>query len=368
MHWPFCAAKCPYCDFNSHVRKQVDQLAWAKAFEREIRRVGAQIPDRTLTSVFFGGGTPSLMAPETVSAVLDSARAYWRFSNDIEITLEANPTSVEAERFEGYARVGVNRVSLGIQALNDEDLRRLGRLHDTQEARAAYDLARSIFPRVSFDLIYARQAQSLSAWREELLRALDMAADHLSLYQLTVEQGTAFWNRMVAGNLRHLPDEDLAADLYELTQELCQEAGMPAYEVSNHAREGGESRHNLVYWRGGDYVGVGPGAHGRVTKQSVRYATESWKQPEAWKTASESGSAYSLETPLDPQDVAYERLIMGMRLSEGLAVEDVETVLDAESLRELEAQGLVWKDGSRIGATGRGRPLLNRLIAELVAA
>ena len=239
IHWPFCAAKCPYCDFNSHVVRDIDQSVWAQAYEREIARVAAETEGRILNSVFFGGGTPSLMAPDTVTAVLEAVRSHWVFSNDVEITLEANPGSVEAGRFRGYADAGVNRISMGVQALNDADLKRLGRLHSVAEARAAFDIARSVFDRVSFDLIYARQDQGLAEWEVELSQALSMAVDHLSLYQLTVESGTAFGDRYKLGKLRGLPDEDLAADMYALTQDLCLASGFPGYEISNHARPGG---------------------------------------------------------------------------------------------------------------------------------
>ena len=365
VHWPFCAAKCPYCDFNSHVRAAVDQRVWAKALADEIRRIGQETGPRVLTSIFFGGGTPSLMEPETVHAVLNAARDVWHFANDIEITLEANPTSVEAHRFEGYAKHGVNRVSLGVQALNSDDLRNLGRLHSVAEAQAAFQTARAFFDRVSFDLIYARQNQSLSNWETELSKALDMAVDHLSLYQLTVEEGTAFWDRAQRGALRGLPTDDLGADLYEVTQRLCEDAGYVAYEVSNHARPGAESKHNLLYWRGGDYAGVGPGAHGRLTTNGQRVATECWKQPEAWLNAVSAGTGVKSIDNLDTQDVADERLIMGIRLLEGLLVDDVAPIIDLDRLSSLTEDGLVWQRSGRIGATGTGRPVLNYIISQL---
>ena len=258
---------------------QVDQAAWRTAYAKEIARYREEFPDAVVQSVFFGGGTPSLMDVETVASVLNDVQRAWRMTNDIEITLEANPTSVEADRFIGYRAAGVNRVSLGVQALNDPDLRRLGRLHSADEARAAFDLARGTFERVSFDLIYARQDQSLAQWDAELDEALSMAADHLSLYQLTIEDGTAFGSRFAAGGLRGLPDEDLSADMFALTQQRTAEAGLPAYEISNHAKPGSESRHNLIYWSGGDYIGIGPGAHGRVTTSAGRVATEATSAP-----------------------------------------------------------------------------------------
>ncbi|MFP7569385.1 radical SAM family heme chaperone HemW [Marivita sp. S2033] len=368
VHWPFCAAKCPYCDFNSHVRSAVDQEKWSEALASEIRRTGEQTGPRVVSSVFFGGGTPSLMEPETVGTVLSAARDVWSFANDVEITLEANPTSVEAHRFEGYAERGVNRVSLGVQALEGEDLARLGRLHTVQEALSAFETAKMFFDRVSFDLIYARQDQTLDQWRAELSRALDLAVDHLSLYQLTLEEGTPFWDRAQRGGLKGLPNDDLGADLYELTQELCSAAGMPAYEVSNHARAGAESKHNLLYWRGGDYAGIGPGAHGRLTLKDQRWATESWKQPEAWLRQEASGSAIKCMNPLSPIDVAEERLIMGLRLSEGLYIDDVASILDHARLRQLVEDGYIWQSGDRIGATHQGRPLLNYLISQCARA
>ena len=368
VHWPFCAAKCPYCDFNSHVRAAVDQKIWAEALAREIRRTGAETGPRILTSIFFGGGTPSLMEPDTVDAILTAAREVWSFANDIEITLEANPTSVEAHRFEGYAKLGVNRVSLGVQALNNDDLRKLGRLHSVEEARAAFGIARSFFDRVSFDLIYARQNQTLKAWRAELGEALEMAVDHLSLYQLTIEEGTAFWDRAQRGLLKGLPNDDLGADLYDLTQELCEAAGLIAYEVSNHARPGAESKHNLLYWRGGDYAGIGPGAHGRLTLDGQRIATCCWKQPDAWLRAVANGNGIKESDALTTQDIADERLIMGMRLLEGLDMDDVHDSLDKDRVTSLKDDGFLWIEGNRIGATAKGRPLLNYLISQCAKA
>lgn len=365
VHWPFCAAKCPYCDFNSHVRAAVDQTVWAEALAQEIRRTSLLTGPRVLTSIFFGGGTPSLMEPSTVDTVLSAARDVWHFANDIEITLEANPTSVEAHRFEGYAKHGVNRVSLGVQALNPDDLRNLGRLHSVPEAQSAFKIAREFFDRVSFDLIYARQNQTLRDWEQELSSALDMAVDHLSLYQLTIEEGTAFWDRAQRGMLRGLPTDDLGADLYDLTQKLCEDAGYIAYEVSNHARPGAESKHNLLYWRGGDYAGIGPGAHGRLTIEGHRTATECWKQPEAWLKASSNGTGRREEYSLTPQDVADERLIMGLRLLEGLVVDDLTSDIDWDRFANLKSDGFVWQTDDRIGATSTGRPVLNYIIAQL---
>ncbi|MBS0123466.1 radical SAM family heme chaperone HemW [Thetidibacter halocola] len=367
VHWPFCEAKCPYCDFNSHVARSIDQARWARALASEVRRVARETPGRVLNSVFFGGGTPSLMDPESVAAVLEASRENWVWANDIEVTLEANPRSVEAARFDGYARAGVNRVSLGVQALRDDELRRLGRLHGVDEAKRAFGVARSVFDRVSFDLIYARQDQSLTAWEAELREALDMAVDHLSLYQLTIEQGTAFWDRQRAGGLRGLPDEDLAADMYDLTNEICAEADMQAYEVSNHARPGAESRHNLIYWRYGDWVGVGPGAHGRLTLDGTRWASECPAAPGAWLSRVENTGQAEDRTALSPQDIVNERIMMGLRLTEGVDMEffEAQPILNMRAASLVE-DGLMWCRDGRAGATVAGRLLLNRVIGELL--
>ncbi|MCZ0961969.1 radical SAM family heme chaperone HemW [Paracoccus sp. EF6] len=372
VHWPFCAAKCPYCDFNSHVVAGVDQSRWAAALSSEIARLAQELPGRHLGSIFFGGGTPSLMEPETVDAVLRAARAAWGFTNDIEITLEANPTSVERTRFQGFAQAGVNRLSMGIQALNDTDLRRLGRMHSVAEARAAFDVARASFDRVSFDLIYARQGQTPEAWRAELAEALAMAVDHLSLYQLTIEPGTAFGARAAAGKLRDLPDDDLAADMYLETQDLCEAAGMAGYETSNHARPGSASRHNLVYWRQGDWVAVGPGAHGRITLPSGRYATEAHRAPGEWLRAVEAqGTGESLRAlvPLDEQ--ATEYLLMSLRLTEGLDLARYARLaggpLDGDAIARLTDLGMVECRDGRLRTTRDGRPLLNAILRELAA-
>ena len=318
IHWPFCAAKCPYCDFNSHVSNFIDEKQWITSYQEEIQRAAAETKDRVLQSIFFGGGTPSLMAPETVGAVIEAARRGWRTTNDLEVTLEANPGSVEAGRFAAYRDAGVNRISIGIQALNDTDLRKLGRIHTVAEARGAFDIAQAFFNRVSFDLIYARQDQSLQAWRAELNQALDMVVDHLSLYQLTIEDGTAFGDRYKRGSLRGLPDEDLAADMYLATQEICDARGLPSYEISNHARPGAESRHNLIYWQYGDYVGLGPGAHGRITLDGRKYATECHKTPGAWLAAVKAGSGESHRDLLSPAIQAEEYLMMGLRIPKGI--------------------------------------------------
>jgi putative oxygen-independent coproporphyrinogen III oxidase len=369
VHWPFCAAKCPYCDFNSHVAATIDQPRWLAAYRREIARLGAETPGRVLNSIFFGGGTPSLIAPDTVAGVIEAARAAWPFANDIEITLEANPTSVETGRFRGYADAGVNRISMGVQALNDEDLRRLGRMHSVAEARAAFDIARDCFSRVSFDLIYARQDQDRAHWRRELSEALTMAVDHLSAYQLTIEPGTAFGARHARGGLRGLPDDDLSADMYLDTQEICAAAGMPTYEISNHARPGAESRHNLVYWRQGDWAAVGPGAHGRLTLANGRWATEAHRAPGEWLAAVEArGNGDSLRDALTLSDRAIEYLLMSMRLAEGMQISRYQghgARLSQRRIADLVGLGLVIHQGDRLAATATGRPVLNAILREL---
>ncbi|MEO1140373.1 MAG: radical SAM family heme chaperone HemW, partial [Pseudomonadota bacterium] len=309
VHWPFCESKCPYCDFNSHVRAEIDQSRWLAAYMTEIDRYANLVPGRVLNSVFFGGGTPSLMDPHIVATILNKIRSSWRTVNDLEITLEANPGSVEAGRFADFAQAGVNRVSMGVQALNDKDLKNLGRLHSVSDAVQAFDIAKKNFARVSFDLIYARQRQSLDAWCTELKEALEMAVDHLSLYQLTIEPGTAFGDRHAQGGLKGLPDDDLSADMYHATQEICDAAGYTAYEVSNHAKPGAESKHNLVYWRYGDYVGIGPGAHGRITLDGKRHATDTWANPERWLHAVSIGTGEKLCQEISTKDQANEYLM-----------------------------------------------------------
>ena len=371
LHWPFCASKCPYCDFNSHVVAHVDQSRWARAYEAEIARVGAETGGRVLRSVFFGGGTPSLMAPETVAAVLDAVRATWTLANDCEITLEANPGSVEAGRFAGYAEAGVNRISMGVQALNDRDLRALGRLHSAEEAMRAFDVARAQFQRVSFDLIYARQDQTVEDWTAELKRALALAVDHLSLYQLTIEEGTAFGDRFAAGRLRGLPDEDRAADMWEVTQEVTGAAGFAGYEISNHARPGAASRHNLIYWQGGDYAGIGPGAHGRITLGKERLATEAPRAPGEWLSQVEQhGSGESLRAALSREDHLAERLMMGLRLTEGIDMAGLENLGISNyynNINDLIDICMVETENGMLRATGAGRPVLNAVLRRILA-
>lgn len=371
IHWPFCAAKCPYCDFNSHVAARIDHARWRDAYLSELRREAEATQGRVLNTVFFGGGTPSLMDPDTVAAILAETRRLWPMSNNPEITLEANPTSVEAGKFRAFRDGGVTRVSMGVQALNDADLRRLGRMHSVAEAKQAFDIARQTFDRVSFDMIYARQGQTREDWSAELTEALSMAVDHISAYQLTIEPGTAFGDRYERGKLRDLPDDDLSADLYDLTQEICEAHGMPAYEVSNHAAPGSESRHNQIYWRYGDYVGIGPGAHGRVTLGTGRWATETYLAPGRWLQAVEaSGSGRSLTSPLPLEDQSAEYLMMSLRLSEGSDLTRLRALGFSpygETLDHLQELGLVTLTGDRLRATQSGRRVLNGVLRELLA-
>lgn len=371
LHWPFCQSKCPYCDFNSHVVAATDQDRWKRAYVSEIQRTGGETQGRLLNTVFFGGGTPSLMDPDVVSAILETIRDTWTVANDLEVTLEANPSSVEAGRFQSYRDAGVNRISLGVQALNDADLRTLGRLHTVAEARKAFDVARSVFDRVNFDLIYARQGQTAEAWERELSEALGMAVDHLSLYQLTIEPGTAFGDRFARRRLSGLPDEDASADLYLLTQRLCNTAGMPAYEVSNHAVNGSESRHNLIYWQGGDYVGIGPGAHGRVTLGRFRNATETGLEPLPWLIAVEQrGSGEMARAVLSAKEHATEYLLMGLRLRSGVDLDRLagiaNGVIDWAKVKDLETLVLIKKDDMTMRVTDAGRPVLNGILREIL--
>ncbi len=370
LHWPFCEAKCPYCDFNSHVSRQIDQTAWRDAYLAEIERAAAETPGRVLQSVFFGGGTPSLMDPETVARIIEEIRASWPCANDLEITLEANPGSVEAGRFRAFRAAGVSRISMGIQALNDDDLKRLGRLHSAKEAMAAFAIARDTFERVSFDLIYARQGQSLAEWRSELEQALSLAVDHLSLYQLTIEQGTAFGDRYDAGKLHGLPDEDLSADLFAMTQDICAAHGLPAYEVSNHAADGAQSRHNLIYWRYGDYIGIGPGAHGRLTLEGQRWATECHSNPARWLTAVPEQDSEKPRMPLSGADQASEFLLMGLRLKDGIDLDRFESLRGApiseSAVDHLADLGLVTLQNRDLVVLDQGFMVLNAVIEQLL--
>ncbi|MBB3909603.1 radical SAM family heme chaperone HemW [Sphingomonas desiccabilis] len=369
VHWPFCVSKCPYCDFNSHVREAVDQQAWRDALLADLAYEAERLPGRRLASIFFGGGTPSLMPPATVAAIIDAATAAWPAEPGIEITLEANPSSVEAARFADLAAAGVNRVSLGLQALDDQALAFLGRAHGVDEGLAALATAQRHFGRVSFDLIYARPGQGLDAWEAELDRALGFGTEHLSLYQLTIEPGTRFATLAAKGQLT-LPDEDLAADLWETTQARTATAGLPLYEVSNHARPGAESRHNLTYWRYRDYAGVGPGAHGR--REGI--ATFRRKKPENWLAAvARNGHGAESEVALAPAERVTEALVMGLRMREGIDLARVaalggttiDHVVDLKAVERLATQGLVSHDGDRLALTPAGMPLLDAVLREV---
>jgi putative oxygen-independent coproporphyrinogen III oxidase len=373
VHWPFCASKCPYCDFNSHVRHApVDEERYLAGFRAEIAHVAARTPGRTVSSVFLGGGTPSLMRPSTVAGLLDAIGGAWDVAPDVEVTLEANPTSVEATRFRGYRAAGVNRVSLGVQAMDDAALKQLGRLHSAAEAMAAVQVAAAHFERYSFDLIYARPDQSPAAWRAELEGAIARAAEHLSLYQLTIEPGTPFFGLAAAGKLVP-PDDDAARILYDVTQEVCDRAGLSAYEISNHARAGAESRHNLLYWRYGEYAGIGPGAHGRLVAQAGRIGTVTERAPEAWLARVERDGHGIVETEaLAASDQGDEFLMMGLRLREGIDPGRYAALkgraLDPERIASLVGDGLVARlPGGRIAATPAGAPVLNAVVAALAA-
>lgn len=372
VHWPFCLSKCPYCDFNSHVRAKIDPDAYAQALTREMETIASRLDViRPLDSIFFGGGTPSLMPGSVVQGVIATAEELFGFTSGIEITLEANPTSVDAARFHDYRAAGVNRVSLGVQALNDTDLRALGRLHSVDEALRAVSLAQSVFNRVSFDLIYARPAQTMDQWLAELDRALSIGCTHHSLYQLTFEEGTPFHAALQRGTMKEL-DVELAASMFELTQQKMELAGLPAYEISNHATPGEESRHNLVYWRYGDYVGVGPGAHGRLTINGKRIATETARSPEAWlESVSARGDGMLKWDDIDPVQQGTERLLMGLRLKEGVELSKVESELGHEilptRLAALQDSGFINLESGRLGTTPKGRLVLNTVLKELLA-
>ena len=374
VHWPFCAAKCPYCDFNSHVhRGAFDEADFVAAYARELSHFAAQTPGRQVQSIFFGGGTPSLMDPRSVGAILEAIARHWSVDPKAEITLEANPTSVEAERFRGYRSAGVNRVSLGVQSLRPGPLAELGRLHTVDEAIAAVRLAQCIFPRSSFDLIYARPGQTLADWEDELTEALWLAeAGHLSLYQLTIEMGTRYYDLHRSGKLR-MPGEELSADLYELTQDLTAKAGLPAYEISNHARPGQESRHNLLYWRYGEYVGVGPGAHGRLLIGNQRHATATEKLPFEWKKKVEArGHGLVTDDLLSWEEEGDEMLVMGLRLREGIDprrfAQLAGRTLSDEQIAELKSIGFVETlPNGFIRVTDKGWPVLDAVVADLAA-
>ncbi|HEY2891752.1 MAG TPA: radical SAM family heme chaperone HemW [Dongiaceae bacterium] len=374
IHWPFCRSKCPYCDFNSHVRESVDQERWRRALLAELDHYAQATAGRRLDSVFFGGGTPSLMPPATVAALIERIAHHWPDSPDLEITLEANPTSVEAANFAALAEAGVNRVSLGIQALDDAALKFLGRTHSAGEGLAALDIARRHFARFNFDLIYTRPGQSVAGWMKELEQALALAGEHLSLYQLTIEANTAFEGAYRRGDFV-LPDEETAAELYEATRDRLAGAGLPAYEISNHARPGAECRHNLVYWQGGDYVGIGPGAHGRLTIAGSRYVTRQHRAPEAWLASVESqGHATREYRALSPAERQEELLLMGLRLSRGISRQrfhqalgsDIEEAIASASMAPLIDGGFLELDETGLRATPAGLQRLNAVLAALV--
>jgi len=373
VHWPFCLSKCPYCDFNNHVRReQIDEARWVRAFAAEIATTAARVPGRVVSTIFFGGGTPSLMRPQTVGAVIDAVASHWQIAPDAEITLEANPTSVEAERFRGYRAAGINRVSLGVQALDDGALAALGRTHSAREALDAVAVARAVFDRYSFDLIYARPEQTPDQWSRELRSALSQAGEHVSLYQLTIEAETPFAALHAAGKLKP-PDEHTARILYDVTQEICAAHGVPAYEISNHARPGGECRHNLIYWRAQEYAGIGPGAHGRLDIGGDRHAIATERRPETWLARVEQdGHGLIADDVLTSAETADEFLLMGLRLAEGIDVtrytEIAGRALEPDRIAVLRQHGLIetTTDG-RMRVTLSGFPLLDSVVADLAA-
>lgn len=375
IHWPFCLSKCPYCDFNSHVREKIDETLWQETLLKELNYFGNLTKGRSLKSVFFGGGTPSLMAPKTVATLLEKLSDYWQLQDDLEITLEANPTSIEANKFREFKSAGINRVSVGIQALKDQDLKFLGRTHGRDDALKALTIARNIFERFSFDLIYARPQQTVKQWQEELKEALTLAQGHLSLYQLTIEHGTAFYTAHQRKDFT-VPDDYLAADLYEATQEMMEKAGLPAYEISNHARPGQESRHNLVYWQGQDYAGVGPGAHGRLTFDNEKFSFKGTRAPEVWiKAVVEKGHGIDEKVKLSAEDVFTERLMMGLRLREGIPRKDLEnlsggrefeTLFQNSALEVLKAENLIKWNEDTFKLTAEGLQKLNGVLTFLL--
>lgn len=375
VHWPFCASKCPYCDFNSHVRDTVDMDVWQSALLQELTTLAQMVRGRTVQSIFFGGGTPSLMDPKITEAIIDKISVLWPVDADLEVTLEANPSSVEADRFKDFRMAGVNRVSIGVQSFDDKALAFLGRAHSAAEAREAIDLARSTFPRMSFDLIYALPDQTPEAWRKELDLALAHAADHLSVYQLTIEQNTGFYGQWKRGQLVML-DEDRQADLFEQTQLVLGAHNMPAYEVSNHAVPGGECRHNLIYWRGGEWLGVGPGAHGRINTAEGRQARRQYRKPEQWLDAVQTHGHGTEETEhVPPMSYAEEVLMMGLRLNEGIRINDLSArtqlsfaeIFREDALEDLVEDGFMWRKRGRIGTTLSGRLVLNTVLSSLLA-
>lgn len=372
IHWPFCQSKCPYCDFNSHVSSNIDQEAWTEAYLSEISNNYHHSSEKILNTVFFGGGTPSLMPSKTIETIITHILSLWKTSNQLEITLEANPTSIDVSRFKEYRSAGVNRVSVGVQSLDDTSLKYLGRLHTGKDAIIAVQTAQSVFDRVSFDLIYARQNQTIKAWEEELLSALSLGTNHMSLYQLTIEDGTVFGDRAKVGKLPGLPSEDLSADMYALTQEIMSSNRLPLYEVSNHAFPGEESRHNLIYWRGGDFIGVGPGAHGRYYQGPKRKATVMTKNPNKWLSQIKKlGHGAEPSTVLSKSDEALEYLMMSARLVEGTDLKFLEALdsnlLNYNNIKGLTKLGLIFVKNERIVVTPEGRPVLNSVLSELIS-
>ena len=371
VHWPYCQSKCPYCDFNAYASAEFDDRAWLNAYLRQLDGYFEETSDRTCASVYFGGGTPSLMAPQTVGGILDRVDSAWGFEDGHEVTLEANPSSSDAESFNSFRAAGVNRISIGVQSLRDDELRRLGRLHTAAEARSAFDVASAAFERTSIDLIYGRQHQSLDDWTRELEEAMGWGSEHLSLYQLTIEPGTPFGSRQKAGRLPGLPDDDLAADMFDATREICERSGYAQYEISNFAKPGSESRHNLLYWRYSDFLGIGPGAHGRFSAHGRRIATETHLSPEAWLDAvDERGTGESSRTLISDSEQAKEYLLMSLRLAEGVDTRRYALLngaeLDKETIERLAAEGLVEISEGFLRSTARGRLLLNAILTELV--
>lgn len=374
VHWPYCKSKCPYCDFNSHVSNSIDHQKWAEAYETEIAHIASLTPDRTVSSIFFGGGTPSLMKPETLGYVLQTIRKHWSVRNDLEITLEANPTSIEADKFTAFKQAGINRVSVGVQSLRDNDLKFLGREHSAQEAIKALEIANKTFDRVSFDLIYARPEQTIASWKEELTEALNLATGHLSLYQLTIEQGTPFYTQHARGEFR-IPEADQAGEFYEVTQELCDKAALTAYEISNHAVAGQESAHNLTYWKYADYAGIGPGAHGRLTLNSNKYATRTHRAPDVWlDKIFKDGHGYHNFEEVDRNERIIEMMMMGLRLSDGIALnsiaeeagQDWRLVIAQDKMQHLIDEDLLALTKTHLKPTRAGMQRLNGLLSYLL--
>ena len=372
IHWPFCEAKCPYCDFNSHVTSEIDEEAWANAYIAELNKSYQVTSNKKLSSIFFGGGTPSLMSTETANKIIHHIRSLWKLSENLEVTLEANPSSVESSKFSEYKSAGINRVSIGVQSLDNTSLKYLGRLHTAEDARKAVDVAKSTFERVSFDLIYSRQSQSISDWEAELLEALSLGINHMSLYQLTIEDGTPFGDRLKIGKLPGLPSDDKSADMYYVTQDIMEAHNFPQYEISNHASPGEASKHNLIYWRGGDYVGIGPGAHGRYYKEKQRIATVRTKDPSAWLSqVKKQGHGEESNLSVSNSDEALEYLLMAARLSEGIDLNFLESLdlnaLNHKKLNDLTAAKFFYTSNNRLFINPSGRAVLNSILTELIS-